>query len=292
MNKIPILKINKFIFEKNDHEFYANNLISHCNEFHNSIALPHKHDFYLIVLFTAGTGIHEIDFTSYDITAGSVFLLNPGQTHHWALSDDIDGYIFFHSESFYDLYYTDKKVAEFPFFYTRQNSPHIQLPSSELKTVSEYFQKINYEYPNQHLLRFHKIRSLIDLLYIDLTRLYNHKNEITKTKNNSYFNKLHLLEKLIDEHFKTEKSPHKYAEQLNISTKHLNRIVQTILNKTTQDLISERIILESKRMLISSKFTLSNIALELGYDDYSYFTRFFKKKTFETPSEFLKKYQK
>ncbi len=72
----------------------------------------------------------------------------------------------------------------------------------------------------------------------------------------------------------------------------MNRIVQTILNKTTQDLISERIILESKRMLIGSKFTLSNIALELGYDDYSYFTRFFKKKTFETPSEFLKKYQK
>lgn len=292
MIKIPILKINKFIFEKNDHEFYANNLISHCNEFLNSIALPHKHDFYLTVLFTAGTGIHEIDFTSYDITAGSVFLLNPGQTHHWTLSDDIDGYIFFHSESFYDLYYTDKKVAEFPFFYTRQNTPKIQLPSSELKIVSEYFQKINYEYTNQHLLRFHKIRSLIDLLYIDLTRLYNYKNEITKTKNNSYFTQLHQLEKLIEEHFKTEKSPHKYAKQLNISTKHLNRIVQTILNKTTQDLISERIILESKRMLIGSKFTLSNIALELGYDDYSYFTRFFKKKTFETPSEFLKKYQK
>ena len=291
MNKIPILKINEFSFEKNDFEFYINNIVDHCTNFHNSINLPHKHDFYLTILFTAGSGTHEIDFNSYEIKQGSVFLLNPGQTHNWSLSEDIFGYIFFHSESFYNLYFTDKKIYHFPFFYSRQNTPCINLPLNELQNFIDYFQKISREYINNQLLNYHKIRNLIDLLYIDLTRIYNLENKTIINKNHSYFTKLHQLETLIEENFKIEKSPKEYARQLNISTKHLNRIVQTLLNKTTQDLISERILLESKRMLISSKHSFSEIALELGYDDYSYFTRFFKKRIKQTPSEFLKKHQ-
>ena len=291
MIKVPILKINEFSFEKNDCEFYINNIVDHCTNFHNSIKLPHKHDFYLTILFTAGSGTHEIDFNSYEIKPGSIFLLNPGQTHNWKLSEDIFGYIFFHSESFYNLYFTDKKIYHFPFFYSRQNTPCINLPLNELQNFIDYFQKIDNEHNNNQLLNYHKIRNLIDLLYIDLTRIYNLKNKTIINKNHSYFTKLHQLEKLIEENYKIEKSPKEYAKHLNISTKHLNRIVQTLLNKTTQDLISERILLESKRMLISSKHSLSEIALELGYDDYSYFTRFFKKRIKQTPSEFLKKHQ-
>lgn len=48
---------------------------------------------------------------------------------------------------------------------------------------------------------------------------------------------------------------------------------------------------EAKRMLIHSKYTIKEIALELGYNDSSYFSRYFKKNTGESPLVFLNRYK-
>lgn len=67
----------------------------HLKSSHKHIEKPHRHDFYVTVLFTHGSGVHEIDFQSYDVQPGSLFFLSPGQIHSWELSDDTEGYIFF-----------------------------------------------------------------------------------------------------------------------------------------------------------------------------------------------------
>ena len=74
---------------------------------------------------------------------------------------------------------------------------------------------------------------------------------------------------------------------MNLSEKHLNRMSKDCLNKTTTQLIAERIMLESKRLLIHSKQNISEIAAELGYENNSYFSRFFKKHSDKTPIQFL-----
>jgi AraC-like DNA-binding protein len=77
-----------------------------------------------------------------------------------------------------------------------------------------------------------------------------------------------------------------------VSEKHLNRMVKYSLNKTTSDLIAERIILEAKRMLVFSKKTMAEIIDDLGYEDTAYFFRFFKKKTTLTPTAFLEQFRR
>ena len=69
-------------------------------------------------------------------------------------------------------------------------------------------------------------------------------------------------------------------------------MVKISLNKTASDLITERIILEAKRMLVFSKRTVSEIIGELGYSDSAYFFRFFKKKTTLTPTAFLQRFRR
>ena len=54
-------------------------------------------------------------------------------------------------------------------------------------------------------------------------------------------------------------------------------------------MIAERIICETKRMLVQKDSSISQIADELGYDDYSYFTRMFKNKVGITPKVFQAK---
>ena len=291
MKSVQVLDIQQF--EKNtiNPDFYANTFVKHLEFYHKSITIPHKHNFYVTVLFTQGSGIHEIDFNAYTIQPGSIFLLNPGQTHHWVLSDDCDGFIFFHTQAFYDFQFNSKSITNFPFFFSTQNPPFIYIDQEQLEKMIRSFTVILEEYENEYLLKRQKIISLIDMMYIDMTRLYEKENDALVNKSNPYADKLKHLERLIETHFLTEKSPAGYADRMNISTKHLNRITKTVLGKTTSDLIIERIILEAKRMFVQSRDSFTNIALYLGYDDYAYFSRLFKSKTNETPSQFIERYK-
>lgn len=290
MKQLPILNIEQFPTPSPSSDFYANDFATHLETNHKEITIPHKHNFFLAVLFTVGSGTHEVDFQSYPIKPGSVFLLNPGQTHHWELSDDIDGYIFFHTQSFYDLMYAGRHVTNFPFYYSLQNSPCLYLEGEEREMVTNYFKSILQEHDTEQVFKQQKLCSLIDLLYIELSRIYVGADLPQIIESNNYAVKLQQLEQLIDEHFVKEKSPAVYADMLNVSPKHLTRITQTMVGKTTSDLIAERVLLEAKRMLIRGEDSYAEIGYALGYDDYSYFSRLFKKRCGETPRDFQRRY--
>ncbi|MDO8999717.1 MAG: helix-turn-helix transcriptional regulator [Bacteroidota bacterium] len=281
---IPVYSIENFKHFKTQNDFYTNSMKQHLAE-HHFTATPHKHDFFLTVMFTKGYGTHDIDFTSYKIAPGSVFLLTPGQTHNWKLSNDIDGYIFFHTKNFYDES-SVTSILNFPFFNSIHSPPIVLLSSKNKEKIKNLFIDINTEYLENNLLKNQKLHALVTLAYIELSRLYKEK-EISS--NQTYRSKLRQLENLIDLNFKTIKYATDYANLMAISEKHLNRISKTCLNKTTTDIITDRIILEAKRILTHTSASISEISEDLGYLDHSYFARLFKKKTGKTPLEFRKK---
>ena len=58
--------------------------------------------------------------------------------------------------------------------------------------------------------------------------------------------------------FVTEKTVKFYADALNITTKHLNRVTRATINKTTSEFILDRVILEAKRLIVHSNNSLSS----------------------------------
>lgn len=290
MKSTAILDIKQFDKFENQHDFYTSIFSEHLVNHHNAISVPHKHNFYLVVLFTQGTGFHEIDFERFAVQRGSVFLINPGQTHYWELSNDIVGFIFFHTETFYNFNFAQNTLSIYPFFYSTQNSPYLLLTEEMTQQISIRFQEVLAEYVAEKLYKSSKIISLIDLLYIDLSRIYLEQNTGVVYKTNLYFEKLKQLESLIDLHFMKEKSPAQYANWMNMTAKHLNRIVQHSVGKTTSTMIMERVLLEAKRLLSNSNQNINEIAEDLGFEEQAYFSRIFKKVTGETPSEFKSRY--
>ena len=91
---------------------------------------------------------------------------------------------------------------------------------------------------------------------------------------------------LIEENILKYKQVSKYAEMLNLTVYQLNAITKGLLNKNASELINEYIILESKRNLLATSNLVSQIAYNLGFEDTSYFIRFFKKHTGYTPEIF------
>ena len=94
---------------------------------------------------------------------------------------------------------------------------------------------------------------------------------------------------LLDEKFTAEKNPKYYAERLNISTAYLNECAKKATGNTVSHHIQERIMLEAKRLLFHSSKSVKEIAHDLGYEDYSYFSRLFSKLTGMTALTFRKK---
>jgi AraC-like DNA-binding protein len=73
---------------------------------------------------------------------------------------------------------------------------------------------------------------------------------------------------------------------LHVTTNHLNETVKGTLGQPAGMIIRERLLLEAKRLLRYSDSPVAEIATHLNFEDPSYFSRFFKKHTGFSPSEF------
>ena len=77
-----------------------------------------------------------------------------------------------------------------------------------------------------------------------------------------------------------------YAEQLGISPSYLNKLVRTQTRHSAMDWVEIARVNWAKSLLKDSGLSVGEVSLAIGVDDPSYFTRFFRKSTGMTPSEF------
>lgn len=87
-------------------------------------------------------------------------------------------------------------------------------------------------------------------------------------------------------------NPKFYADHLSVTPNYLNTLCKKVTGKTVGKIIRNRIILEAKRLLVNSEYTISQIAYDLYFEDNSYFTKFFKANTGLSPIEFRKSLNK
>lgn len=292
VDSISVLNIDLFQKGRNTSDFYFSTIKNHLVVGHRHLEKAHRHDFYAAILFTKGNGTHEIDFQKYKVSRGSLFFMLPGQIHSWELSDDIDGYIFFCLQDFYEMHYVNQKLRNFPFFGSVNFPRKLQLNEIELQENISLMVELQKEYHSQDIMKNGLMLSLLSQIFIRSTRLFSRDfDTLTSSASLSYSKHYQEFEMLVEEYFTREKSTVFYASLLHISSKHLNRITQTVVQKTATDVITERVILEAKRMLMYLDESLVEIAFRLGYEEYSYFVRVFRKTSGMTPTQFIKMYR-
>ncbi|CAI2768660.1 helix-turn-helix domain-containing protein [Flavobacterium collinsii] len=282
MENIPVRHIQEIQKEPNLSGSFSIREIHELLDGKDMIQELHRHDFYYILVIEKGSGSHQIDFTSYEVCNNSIFLMRPGQVHQLHLKTQSTGFLL--QFKMHYIYSQNKLSQELLRKVSHMN--FCNLDSSGFKKLEAILTNVLKENRNKQESYQEVIKSNLNVFFIELIR-YRQNQKIAPNDNNQYSQE--QLEKflaLLEINITQKKQVSQYADMLNISTYQLNTITKTLLNKTPSALINEHIILESKRQLLATSNQINQIADYLGYDDISYFIRFFKKHTQYSPEVF------
>lgn len=90
----------------------------------------------------------------------------------------------------------------------------------------------------------------------------------------------------IEQHYRQSHDVAYYAERLNITAKYLNSVVKRLTNHTAKTVIDHYIILQLKLQLRTTDMSIKQLAWSFNFSDSSFFCRYFKRHTGQTPQQF------
>jgi len=246
---------------------------------------PHSHSYYQLIWFYDNGGEHFIDFKSFEVKKNSLYFIAKGQIHFFDKRTNYDGVLLHFNETF--LLQDSKDIAFFLNYklFNDSESPFFQIPSDLLEEMKTYLDQIKIELSNTHAFGHEAILSnVVKSLLIRVEREKRKQTGAYVLSSNSLT--LASFRILLEANYRKHWAVSAYAQELNVSTKTLNNLVKNATGKTSSTLISNRIILEAKRRLSHSNDQVNEIGYYLGFNDSSYFVKYFKKHAHLTPSEY------
>ena len=263
------------------HGIYLNSINRYLS-LYPFIRKPHYHDFYSLVFIEEGQGTFNICTNTYDITPNTLFLVAPNQIHSFEGFKCTDGIVFFFCQDFY--------VEEFSYIRLlnvfsgtapdkeKDCGPAFASRESEKNNFRDLVRSIHHEYkvsdPSGSSAMI--IRSLLNILILRLSDIINTSGGRTVTNDNTL---IHSLSHLIESYYMQEHNIGFYTGSFNCSEKYLNDLCNRHFQCGLKKILLDRLMQESRRLLLSSEMTVSQIAYKLNFQDASYFNKVFSRNT-------------
>jgi AraC family transcriptional regulator, transcriptional activator of pobA len=240
---------------------------------------------YVLVWCASGSVTILVDENEFTLNQNSVITITSGQIHYIKKTKAAKGFVL---EFTYDFFCKDDKDIELIFhnslFCHFAMNEVISLGKSgavesELKQIEKEFEQKPYQY----LISIH---SRIELILVEINRCkIKQGGEIWKP--DALF--LKFLE-AIRANFKNNSTPREIAALLNTTELKLNELSKLHTGRTAQSVMHGLTASEAKRLLMYEKFSVKEVAYELGFNDPFYFSNFFKKHTKQSPKTFKEKH--
>lgn len=255
------ISIDKINIQKSDFktaEQYEDARQSHRDE---------GHTFHIV---EKGTVYIEIDFQKYKIDAPAVVYMHPNQVHR---------ILDFENITVCSLAINNENLNPDYLKFLEEITPSkpLVLTKDVYINIFETF-SLCLKFSEQKAIKLYQLllKDICNTLVALITSAFLNQNKspgkptrvelITKSFN-----------KLLEKYYFTIRRPTDYAKRLNISTHYLNESIKSTTGLSVSQHIQDRIILEAKRLLYHTDKSVKEIAFELGYDDYPYFSRLFSK---------------
>ena len=261
--------------KKNINDYFIHGLSD--NTYELKMPLPsHRQTVHSIILVTKGSIIASSGFDNYTVEQNTMIVIPAGHiTSLSFMSDDIEGFYLHFSDDY--LFQIKVDLSKW------LNRPVIKFANTEsahLTTLLKRMQKLNENEANADIIKLYLATFLAETEQSSDFRLRVHfpaHERLTME-----------FKRLLNYHITKEKSVRFYAAELNVTPNHLNKSVKVTLGRSASALIDEMLVLEAKVLMQKKNMSVSEIAFETGFEDVSYFGRFFKKHTGFSPTEYRK----
>lgn len=243
---------------------------------------PHQHAYEELILCLQGTLEHFIDFKTEIHEAPVVSFVTKGKTHR-VIPGIKDGKCQMWVIRFKSEFIPETTFQLYSYYHDHANIPmQSQMCFQRMVTLCEMMHgEMKQLIPDYAVIR-HLLSALFTMIESERKKVVHDEQGVQKSQNITFKNFLKILE----ENFHRSEGVEFYAEKLFMSPRNLNLICQNILQKSVSEIIETRKLIEAKNLLINTDKSISEIGFELGYNEKSYFTSVFKKKSGQTPTEF------
>jgi AraC family transcriptional regulator, transcriptional activator of pobA len=245
---------------------------------------PHKHNFEELIIVVDGQLEHFIDFDAKIFAAPIISFVTKGKSHR-LIPKSVDGKC-----EIWGIRFKSEFIAEstFHFYSTFHKNATIAFESGYCFNRIVAICQLMYDEYQQKVPNYAILQQLLSLTFTMIEANRANEGDQSNAQHTTFKNFLALLE----DNYQRQVGVEFYAEKLFMSTRNLNRICQSTMEQSVSELIETRRLIEAKNQLLHTNKSIADIGFELGYNEKSYFTTVFKKKSGQTPTEFREEMKK
>lgn len=162
--------------------------------------------------------------------------------------------------------------------------------------IATLVDQLGEEYRHPAPGRERLLEAFAEALFIEISRLAERPTAVGSARlpqpRQRGLAHLQNYQALIEKQFRQQPSIERFAEQLGMTSAHLNLLCRRLADRSALQLLHERLLLEAKRQLTYTNMTIGQVADSLGFSEPAYFTRFFKRLTGLSPRDFRRRQPK
>lgn len=247
---------------------------------------PHRHDYYTVLLIGKARGRHLVDFNAFSLQDREVHFVSPGQIHQVDLYSKPLGWFFTFSREFLALNNIPEEfVTNINLFRPFGESPPLKLDEPTFSRLVMLVGEMQACLPLAGGYRNKALGALLQLFLI-YCHQSNAFNKDQADSENAGVCILRDFKSLVNDRYREWHQVSDYAAHIHITPKYLSQTVKQWTGKTAKELIQDRLLLESKRLLLHTDLSVKEVAHEVGFDEPLHFSGFFKKKAGKSPTAF------
>lgn len=244
----------------------------------------HDHKYFTIAWNRGEKQTITIDGTPHDFMPQTIVPLMFNQSFCFEQSADVVAWQF--NREFYCIVDHDTEVSCVGFLFGMNDNVFISLDEPTQRKLQLMLDIFIEELKTDDHIQNDMILMLLKRLIIMITRLARLGSFPNVKLNDDRFHILRKFNLLVEMNFHTQHSVSYYAGRLNKSPKTLSNLFALYNHKSPVQIIQERILIEAKRLLFYTDKSAKQITYELGFDDAAHFSKFFKKHTLFSPTDF------
>lgn len=248
----------------------------------------------MIILCSKGTVRLTSNQTEYTLREHTLYINLPTDIIQGEAADDAEIYLAMWPSSLMQRINIDLKLIT-GLILKVDKSRIMYLDDKEWDDIIRSFHELGTEetYRND-IFTAEIIRSELQLLVYRICRALDHYIDISEMtaktvphdRHQRYFEK---FLQVLARHYTQERSVRFYAGQLNLTPKYLTTVIRKASGRTATDWIDRYVILEAKNLLKYSSLSIQEIAYRLNFPNQSFFGKYFKNHTGQTPSAYRMK---